>query len=178
MEVITSSPGNARSLPVPTRKPAGWDKKTGKQEDDDVVDVKKRRRQRDDDDVVDERPSRRRNGRKRQASYATPHRGGMILAFGIIAIVSGLGLIFGPIAWVMGNNDLREMESGAMDPEGESMTQIGRILGMIATILSIVAVLIGCGIFVVYFVFIILIFGAVAAGAANANNRNFPQPRR
>jgi hypothetical protein len=40
----------------------------------------------------------------------------------------------------MGNNDLKEIRAGRMDPEGEQMTNIGRILGMIATILNIVCI--------------------------------------
>ena len=185
LEVITSATGKARSLPAVTRKPAAWDKKTNAQEnDDDIdVDVKKRRRRDADDDEDNDRPSRRR----RAVSYGVPHRGGMILAFGIIAVVCAVAsfavgvtfiitLVLGPIAWAMGNKDLREMKEGRMDPEGEGMTQTGRILGMVGTILTIVGLVLGCGIVVIYFIFIVLIFGAVAAGAAK--NNNFPPQRR
>lgn len=50
-----------------------------------------------------------------------PHRGGTILALGIIGIV--LCFITGIIAWVMGNNDLKEIKQGLRDPEGESLTK-------------------------------------------------------
>ncbi len=50
------------------------------------------------------------------------------------------GLVCGIIAWVMGNTDLAEMRAGRMDREGESQTSSGRICGMIAVILHIVAV--------------------------------------
>src|SRR5262245_43914396 len=52
-----------------------------------------------------------------------PHRGVMILVFGILSWC--VCLIFGIVAWVMGNSDLREMREGRMDPSGESMTQAG-----------------------------------------------------
>lgn len=69
------------------------------------------------------------------ASYLKPHRGGAVLALGIIGITGCF--ICGIIAWVMGNNDLRQMRAGMMDRSGESMTQAGKTCGMIGTILSI-----------------------------------------
>ena len=37
----------------------------------------------------------------------------------------------------MGNSDLVEMRAGRMDPEGEGVTQAGRICGMIGTGLNV-----------------------------------------
>lgn len=65
-----------------------------------------------------------------------PHRGGVILALGILGIV--VCFICGIIAWVMGNNDLTEMNAGVMDPSGRGLTQAGKICGMIGVILAIV----------------------------------------
>jgi hypothetical protein len=45
--------------------------------------------------------------------------------------------ICGIIAWVMGNNDLKEMAAGTMDPAGRGLTQAGKICGMISVILAI-----------------------------------------
>ena len=45
-----------------------------------------------------------------------PHRGSVILAFGILGFV-GCAL-FGVAAWVMADNDLREMDRGYMDRSG------------------------------------------------------------
>ena len=60
----------------------------------------------------------------------------MILVFGILGLtVCG---IFAPIAWVMGSGDLKEMQAGTMDPSGEQMTSIGRILGIIGTVLILI----------------------------------------
>ena len=74
-----------------------------------------------------------------------PHRGGLILAFGVMSlVVCGL---FGPVAWVMGNADLAAMQAGTMDREGEGLTQAGRVLGMIASLLMILSVVGVCALF-------------------------------
>ncbi|MFQ6131755.1 MAG: hypothetical protein ACE5R4_06940, partial [Armatimonadota bacterium] len=41
-------------------------------------------------------------------------------------------------AWIMGNRDLAEMDSGRMDPSGRDTTNIGRILGIISVCLAVV----------------------------------------
>ena len=63
-----------------------------------------------------------------------PHRGVAVLVLGILGIV--LCLICGIIAWVMGKNDLKEMDAGVMDPAGRGMTNAGKICGMISVILA------------------------------------------
>jgi heme/copper-type cytochrome/quinol oxidase subunit 4 len=68
-----------------------------------------------------------------------PHRGTMILVFGILGIVCCV--IFGILAWVMGNGDLEKMKAGMMDPTGEGLTNAGRILGMISVVLAIIGVI-------------------------------------
>jgi phage FluMu protein Com len=73
------------------------------------------------EDLTGNAPSRR---------SLNPHRGGMILAYGIIGFV--ICFPFGIAAWVMGNNDLREMGAGRMDPDGEGLTKAGKIIGIIA----------------------------------------------
>ena len=69
-----------------------------------------------------------------------PHRGALILAFGILGLV--VCQLFGVAAWVMANNDLKEMNRGYMDPSGRDLTQTGRILGMVATGLMAISLLI------------------------------------
>ena len=66
-----------------------------------------------------------------------PHRGTLILVLGILSLII-CGLLGIP-AWIMGNNDLKEMDAGTLDPSGRSATNAGRICGMIATILLIIA---------------------------------------
>ena len=79
----------------------------------------------------------------RPVEYA-PHRGMLILVFGILGLV--VCNIFAPIAWILGNTDLKEIRAGRMDPEGESLTNVGRILGMVGTILTVLSV---CATFVI-----------------------------
>ncbi len=85
-----------------------------------------RRRRRDDDDDYDRPP-------------LLPHRGGSILAMGIIAFFC-FGIILGPIAWIQGSNDLRAMREGRMDRSGEGQTRAGMICGIIATVLAIIVI--------------------------------------
>ncbi|OAI41046.1 hypothetical protein AYO40_03950 [Planctomycetaceae bacterium SCGC AG-212-D15] len=81
---------------------------------------------------ADERPRRR----VRRDSLA-PHRGGMILTFGIVSLVCGcLAIVCGPMAWTMANADLEQMRAGRMDPEGEGLTNAGRICGIVGTVLG------------------------------------------
>lgn len=73
--------------------------------------------------------------------YMKPHRGGTILVFGILGLV--LCQFFGIAAWVMGNEDLREMAKGRMDRTGRDLTNAGRICGMVATGLLIFQIVVG-----------------------------------
>ncbi|HWV99510.1 MAG TPA: hypothetical protein VNZ64_07420 [Candidatus Acidoferrum sp.] len=68
-----------------------------------------------------------------------PHHGTLILVFGILSLVICAPL--GIVAWVMGTGDLKQMDSGAMDPSGRSLTNAGRICGIIGTILLVLGVL-------------------------------------
>jgi hypothetical protein len=80
-----------------------------------------------------------------------PHRGGVILALGILGLVACF--ICGIFAWIMGKNDLWEMDTGRMDPSGRGLTKAGRICGIVSVILPIaviclwllMAILIGAG---------------------------------
>jgi hypothetical protein len=87
-------------------------------------------------------------------SYVAPHRGGLILALGLLGFIATCP-IFSLMAWVMGSHDLREMRAGRMDRSGEGLTQAGLVLGMILSLLEIL----GC----VLVLFVIL----VAAVARN-----------
>jgi hypothetical protein len=72
-------------------------------------------------------------------SNLKPHRGGMLLAFGILGILCCI--VFGILAWVMGSGDLKEMAEGRMDPAGEGMTKAGKILGIIGCALAVLGIL-------------------------------------
>ena len=67
-----------------------------------------------------------------------PHRGGAILALGIIGIV--VCFITGIIAWVMGSSDLKEMDAGTRDPSGYSLTKAGMFCGIVGVILAVLSI--------------------------------------
>ena len=83
-----------------------------------------------------------------------PHRGVMILTFGIIGLATNvlgcgcciafvpIGLVFNILAWIMGNNDLRAMRAGEMDPAGQGQTNAGKICGMIGVGVAVLSVLV------------------------------------
>ncbi len=71
--------------------------------------------------------------------HQKPHRGVLILVFGILSWA--VCLIFGILAWVWGNTDLQEMDAGRMDPSGRGLTQAGRIIGMISVLLTVAVIL-------------------------------------
>jgi hypothetical protein len=112
----------------------------------------------DEEDDFDEQPRRRRSVRRQYE----PHRGTLILVFGILGLVTGLSFVFGPIAWVMGNHDLEEIRKGRMDPEGEGSTSAGRICGIIASIIGMIKVsfCVVCGLFY------LMLFSAAAGSGA------------
>ena len=68
------------------------------------------------------------------------HRGGVVLAFGILSWVS-FCFLFGVAAWALGVEELRAMRAGEMDPRGERITRAGMILGMASVVLTLVTVL-------------------------------------
>ena len=96
-------------------------------------------RYRDDDDYPRGRPVRR-GYRDPYGGGGRPHRGGAILALGLIGMLfsgcSFFGWILGGIALSMANNDLGEMNRGVMDDSGRGMTQGGQVCGIIALVIS------------------------------------------
>ena len=66
-----------------------------------------------------------------------PHRGTMILVLGILSLVCCQ--LLGPVAFFMGNGDLKAMDEGRMDPQGRDLTNIGKILGIIGSVLLVVS---------------------------------------
>src|SRR4051794_40449189 len=93
---------------------------------DDDEDRPARRPRRDDDDYDAPR-----------GGGGAPHRGTMILVFGILGLVCCL--IFGILAAVMGTSDLKEMQAGRMDRSGEGLTRVGQILGFVSIGLNALA---------------------------------------
>ena len=88
--------------------------------------------------------------------FLKPHRGTLILVLGILSLI-----VCGPLgiaAWIMGNNDLREIDAGQMDSTGRSLTQAGRVCGIIACILMALSVI------AAILFFLLFIGGAAASG--------------
>jgi hypothetical protein len=100
----------------------------------------------DDDDYDDD------GDRYARRDYL-PHRGTAVLTLGILSLLV-CWPVLGPIAWIMGNSDLKEIRAGRMDPEGESYTNAGRICGIVATC-------VGYGVVCVWLMFL---FSAAGAG--------------
>ncbi len=73
--------------------------------------------------------------------HHTPHRGGTILALGVIGVACCN--ICSPIAWVMGQGDLKQIREGQMDPTGRGLTQAGMVLGIIGTVILVAQVVFG-----------------------------------
>ena len=63
------------------------------------------------------------------------------LVLGILGIVC-CGLV-APVAWYLGQNELRAIRLGQASAAGEGMAMAGRILGMIGTALLVLGLIIG-----------------------------------
>ncbi len=80
-----------------------------------------------------------------------PHRGGMILGFGIGSMVTWwccntgimpvVGIALGAAAWIMGRADLKKMDAGTMDPDGRAQTNAGAICGMVGCVVNVLALI-------------------------------------
>lgn len=83
-----------------------------------------------------------------------PHRGVLLLVFGILGVMSVSCILLGVLgifAWVMGKRDLDLIRRGQMDKEGESLTKTGYILGIVGTILFLLQAMF----WVAYIIFIV-----------------------
>jgi predicted Zn finger-like uncharacterized protein len=108
---------------------------------------------------------------------AEPHRGTLVLVFGILSIVLGMSYIvslvalpMGIAAWVMGQRDLARMRRNEMDPQGEGSTQAGWICGIIGTVISGFLSMC-CVAQILWFAFV------MAAASTSARNTNRPTTR-
>ena len=96
-------------------------------------------RPRYDDDYPRGRPVRR-GYRDPYGGGGRPHRGGAILALGLIGMLLSCiplaGWVMGGVALSMASNDLGEMNRGVMDDSGRGMTQGGQVCAIIALVIS------------------------------------------
>jgi hypothetical protein len=73
-----------------------------------------------------------------QAGYVAPQdhpKGTQILVLGILSLVC-CGLL-GPVAWIQGNNVLREIDAAPWAYANRGNVQAGRIIGIISTVLLV-----------------------------------------
>ncbi len=74
--------------------------------------------------------------------YAPDHpRSTLVLVLGILSLV--LCQVLGPVAWVMGNRVVREVDQSGGRLAGRGVANAGRICGIIATVLLVIGLLFG-----------------------------------
>lgn len=67
-----------------------------------------------------------------------PNRGDLILFFGLTSLLCCWPL--GIAAWIMGNSDLRGIRNGVISSDGLGTVRVGRVLGIVGTVLFVVSV--------------------------------------
>jgi predicted Zn finger-like uncharacterized protein len=94
------------------------------------------------------RGSRGHNDFRSPFGAVRPHRGGVILALGLIGMFLSFcmvpGWIMGGMAASMGATDLQQMARGTMDESGRGLTKGGQVCGIIALIISTLTFLFAC----------------------------------
>jgi hypothetical protein len=73
-----------------------------------------------------------------RARHLAPSNATTVLVLGILSIV--VCELLGPVAWVMGNETLGQMDAGLMDDYNRGSAVAGRILGIIATVLLVAVI--------------------------------------
>jgi uncharacterized Tic20 family protein len=86
--------------------------------------------------------------------YPEDSQATVALVLGILGLV--LCQILGPIAWVMGNNEVNAIDAGKRNPANRSTAQAGKILGIIGTVFLIIGVAV---------LLILLVIGLIAVAS-------------
>ncbi len=189
---------SARSKSGSRRGEAVTSSRARRDDDYEDDDQPRSRRGRDDDDYEDDRDEdddRRRSRRRRREDGRDyePHRGPMVLVFGIIGcvlfvfeicvgwiglpgaiiaiVLSLIGMGLSVTAWVLGGKDLGLMRKGKMDPEGRGNTQGGYVCGIIGTVLN--AITLGC---CLLGIFGLLAFLGIGLGASSIQRQQQRPP--
>jgi hypothetical protein len=90
-------------------------------------------------------------------TYVAHDRGALILALSIGAILI-LGPVAGVPAWIMANQDLRDLHAGYIPPSASGSLTLGRILAIIGTFFSPLWLLVICTVLFV----VVMVVGEVA----------------
>jgi hypothetical protein len=113
----------------------------------------------EDEFEVDERPWEEPGEVRRDVE---PHRGGVVLALGIVGLLLASPTFCCPVfaiaglsasvpAWVMGRRDLARMRLGELDPEGRGTTQSGIVCGIIGVAVVLLGLVVQGGIVLLSF---------------------------
>ncbi len=70
-----------------------------------------------------------------------------VLILGICGLV--LCQVLGPFAWVMGNRVVKEIDASGGQLGGRDLANVGRILGIVSTVIMVAAVVVFVGVFVI-----------------------------
>jgi len=68
---------------------------------------------------------------QRQQNYIYPSRSSTVLTLGILSLV--VCAVMGPIAWAMGNEEMRRMDAGQTPEDQRGSASAGRVCGIIAS---------------------------------------------
>jgi len=68
-----------------------------------------------------------------QVQYTFPSRSSTVLTLGILSLV--VCTVMGPIAWAMGNEELRRIDSGQTPGDQRGSVTAGRVCGIISSVL-------------------------------------------
>lgn len=72
-------------------------------------------------------------------AYPESSQATTVLVLGIIGIVACQ--LLGPVAWVMGNNEIEAIDAGRRAPENRGTANAGRILGIVSTVLLAIGII-------------------------------------
>ena len=71
--------------------------------------------------------------------YPEQSKATTVLVLGILGLV--LCSVLAPIAWYMGNEEVRAIDAGRRDPANRGTANAGRILGIIGTVLAAIGII-------------------------------------
>lgn len=87
------------------------------------------------------------DSQQQQFIIGKAHRGGLILTMGIIGILLcatyPLAIPVQVVTWIFARSDMKQMKAGIRDPDGKTLTRIGKILAMVGFAISFIVFLAG-----------------------------------
>lgn len=75
------------------------------------------------------------------SQYSQSSQATTALVLGILSLV--LCQVLGPFAWVMGKNEVEAIDAGRRDPANRGTANAGKILGIIATVMLAIGIILG-----------------------------------